>query len=239
MKKKATKAPHNEWNVPDWRDEKQYPIPLPEDDTSDLNQWRWEFLRRDREYRADWLRIRARDPEGRLALFDDPQCYDYSLEFPLLVNEQFKDRLYFQKKYKLKKLLNPAHRKPRHLTFSPFPSNSVTMKFDLGQALGHQLLRAKMVLEKAQKDSTGVILRTTIPEKLKWPRFLRAIDAEDDGLSLSEIGYQICGLQREQRDDSGLKIGGYDPNQAKSNAHSFLDTARAFWKKLPIPLKKS
>lgn len=75
MKRIATAA-SNEWNVPDWRDESQYPIPLPESDDSDLISWRWKFLRRDKEYRQDWLRIRAKDPEERLALLKDPEEWE-------------------------------------------------------------------------------------------------------------------------------------------------------------------
>ncbi len=41
-----------EWNVPDWRNSKQYEhVPSLED-----NQLRWEFLRRDKKYRTDWAK---------------------------------------------------------------------------------------------------------------------------------------------------------------------------------------
>lgn len=40
----------NEWGVPDWRDERQYPAP------GDLKPelWRWQFIRRMKDYREAW-----------------------------------------------------------------------------------------------------------------------------------------------------------------------------------------
>lgn len=38
------------WSVPDWRDASAYPNPVALSDTL----WRWEFLRRLKEYRKDW-----------------------------------------------------------------------------------------------------------------------------------------------------------------------------------------
>jgi hypothetical protein len=223
MKPKA--RAHNEWNVPDWRDENLYPTPLAEKDDSDLLQWRWEFLRRDEEYRQDWLRIRAKDPEGKLAILDDAPAYSTISDIPLFVKEQYNNPYYFQKKYKLKKLLNPAQSKPRHLPFYPYPSETIRIGFDGNQPIRNELRRAKRILEKHQKSIKGAISRATIPEKKKWPLLLRAIDAQDQGLSLSDIGYQILGLRRER----------HDPNQAKAYAASRLEIGRRFWKKLRIP----
>jgi hypothetical protein len=135
--KRRSKAATNQWNVLDWRDASLYPVPLPESDDSDLPQWRWEFLRRDEEYREHWLRIRAIDPHGKLALLTAPPKRNFISTIPILVNEQAKDSLYFQRKYKLKHLLNPAHRKPCHLDFYLMPSNSITLTdLDIWAAAG-------------------------------------------------------------------------------------------------------
>jgi hypothetical protein len=218
----------NKWNVPDWRDESQYPIPLPEKDHSDLLQWRWEFLRRDKEYREDWSRLREKDPEEQFALVNDPIKPIYGLEIPVLVKEQCKDPYYFQKKYKLKKLFNPAYRKPRYLAFYPFSKNSISLNFDLDKPVSNEIRRAEAVLKKAHKERHGRILRATYPDKKKWALFLRAIDAEDrDGLSLHEISYQLLSMDRTR----------HSKRQATSYAESFLGIGRSFWKDLPIPLK--
>jgi hypothetical protein len=229
--KRIARAASNEWNVPDWKDESQYPIPLPEKDDSDLFQWRWEFLRRDKEYRQDWLRIRAKDPEGKLTSLDHPSESDILSEIPVLVVEQYKNPFYFQKKYKLKKLLNPALRKPRHLAFYPYPSgNSITMKLSLDLPRAYQMQRTNEALKQFEKNITGKISRATLPQKKNWPLYLRAIDAQDrDNLSLPEIGYQVLGYEREK----------YDPHHVKSLASSFLAIGRRFWKKLRIPPDKA
>lgn len=93
MPRKPKATPH-QWNVPDWTDENSYPVPFPESDNSDWLKWRWEFLRRDAEYRNDWLRIRAIDPEGKLALAAKSSNYlDWTV--PILVKEQSADPFYF------------------------------------------------------------------------------------------------------------------------------------------------
>lgn len=58
----------NEWGVPDWRDQSQYPEP--NDLTSNL--WRWQFVRRMPDYREVWDRaaaieyeLLARQAQGR------------------------------------------------------------------------------------------------------------------------------------------------------------------------------
>ncbi|MEO7861453.1 MAG: hypothetical protein ABIU05_13635 [Nitrospirales bacterium] len=222
------KAATDQWNVPDWRDASLYPVPQPESDNSDLPQWRWEFLRRDKEYRQDWLRIRAIDPEGKLALLaDSPRHLDW--EVPVLVKEQHQNPFYFQKKYKLKRLFNPAHRKPAQLAFYPLPSNSITMVFDLDKPISTQVARAEQVLEKYQKAFRGVISRANYPDKKKWPLFLRAIDAQDQRVPLSKIGYKLLSMDKER----------HDLNQAKAYAASFLEIGRRFWKKLGFPPDKS
>jgi hypothetical protein len=215
--------------VPDWKDKNSYPVPFSESDNSDWQQWRWEFLRRDEEYRNDWLRIRAIDPDGKLALAANSSQYlDWTV--PILVKEQYADPFYFQKKYKVKKLFNPAEKSPHQLAFYPFPSNSVTMLFDLDKPLSEQIDRAVSILRKYQKSIRGIILRDRDPgEKSKWPCYLQAIDAQDQGIVLSEIGYEILGLDRKA----------YGRLEAKKAASDFLAIVRTFWKKRPLPSIKS
>lgn len=135
MTKRASTT-DNEWNVPEWTDASQYLVP--KEDDSDLLKWRWEFLRRDREYRQDWLRIRAKDTKEELALLHDPVHAPHLSRPPIFCKEQQNDPFYFQRKYKLVKLLNPAHRSPRHLLFAPYVANAVTVRFDLDMPLRAQ-----------------------------------------------------------------------------------------------------
>ncbi len=49
-KAKPSISPNTQWNVPDWKDAAAYPKP----DDLDLPYWRWEFLRRRKDYREDF-----------------------------------------------------------------------------------------------------------------------------------------------------------------------------------------
>ena len=42
--------------APDWRVESEYPSP---DQNTGLSFWAWQFLRRNREYNADWNKYSA------------------------------------------------------------------------------------------------------------------------------------------------------------------------------------
>lgn len=50
MSKNTDLQYRRKWGIPDWRDGAAYPATLPE------MLWRWEFLRRAKEYRDDWER---------------------------------------------------------------------------------------------------------------------------------------------------------------------------------------
>ena len=39
--------------IPDWKDKDAYPAP----DELSMNEWRWEFLRRNAQYREDFARF--------------------------------------------------------------------------------------------------------------------------------------------------------------------------------------
>lgn len=109
MEEKTSQTPREKWNVPDWRNEGDYLVPLPENDDEDINQWRWEFLRRDKEYRQDWEKFLELDHPFKLALREEPEEPHFDLpKYP----EEYPDRhghiFYILSKYKLARLLNPA-----------------------------------------------------------------------------------------------------------------------------------
>lgn len=225
--KTKTRASHNEWNVPDWRDEKQYLTPRSEGDDSDLLQWRWEFLRRDKQYRDDWRRIAVLDPDGKLALRGDPSQCDFTKPIPLLIPEQLEDFHHFNRLYKLSRLLDPSVRNPSILPFSGlYAEYGVVVVVDLELSIKRQLKLAELELRRHHKQLEKKLRRATYPEKAKWPQFLRMIDALDTGqVDELEIGYEICGFR-------GRK---YAVRKVISNVRSQLRRARSFWKKLPIP----
>ena len=63
-----------EWERPDWRDPNQYPDPK----TTPLKQWAWEFLRRNSEYQADYLRYATKQSlSEESALHDFIFCNEF------------------------------------------------------------------------------------------------------------------------------------------------------------------
>ena len=225
--KKRTRAPNNEWNVLHWEDEDSYRALLQEDNDSDLLQWRWEFLRRDKQYRDDWRRIAVVDPDGKLALRGDPAQCDFTKAIPLLIREQLEDFNHFKRLYKLPRLLDPRVRNPSVLPFSGlYAEYGVVVVVDLELSIKRQLKLAELELRRYHKQLEKKLRRATYPEKAKWPQFLRMIDALDTGqVDELEIGYKICGFTGR----------GYTVEKVISNVRSQLRTARSFWKKLPIP----
>ena len=81
-----------DWGVPDWRDAKAYPGW----DEIGILGWRWEFLRRNPEYRRDWSR-----PEST---FVNPDWTENDPEGWYL---ESKER-YFEREYHLARIIHDA-----------------------------------------------------------------------------------------------------------------------------------
>jgi hypothetical protein len=74
-----------EWGVPDWRHASSYPVA----NTMGDNAWRWEFLRRHQDYRADWERTQKNAAKDRhtkygLAMMVDPRSSEGFIRFERL-----------------------------------------------------------------------------------------------------------------------------------------------------------
>lgn len=216
--KERSKGAIRKWNLPDWRDETLYPIPRPEKDDSDLSLWRWEFLRRDVEYREDWEHFRALKHPFQLALEDDPVGPGRNEAiYPIEYEERHGHIYYCLWKYKLARLLNPTIANPRQLEFYPVPSDGLLLWFDLALPLARQLKRARAILDLYSGETDT---RDTRPVKAGWPLLLRVLDAFEEGISLPKIGKELLGFP--------------DKDDASANAAKRLELAERFWKKLPI-----
>lgn len=105
-------AATNRWNVPRWREE------IPKCKEFSLTQWRWEFLRRDAEYRQDWQTYRTSNHPVPLALDGDPDDFGFDIPYyPLEHEECWKDIWRILRKYGLARLLDPSVAAPQHLRF--------------------------------------------------------------------------------------------------------------------------
>lgn len=138
----------NEWNVPNWRDQLAYTSLL------DSKWWRWEFLRRDPEYRKDWkyLTDSGKLPTG---------CEKYGIMFSFP---------------------NPRTERPSPFEFAIdlgfWNTDNPILRpgIDVSRDLESQFRRTNAEA-KAYQKMMGII--PTRHHTEKWPLYLRALDARD------------------------------------------------------------
>ena len=138
----------NEWNVPDWRVPIAYPSGI------SIKWWRWEFLRRDPEYRKDWkyLTDSGKLPTG---------CEKYGIMFSFP---------------------NPRTERPSPFEFAidlglwNTDNPILRVGIDLSRDLENQFRRAKAEAN-AYREMLGII--PTRHHTEKRPIYLRALDARD------------------------------------------------------------
>ena len=122
MRSGGREGARERWNVPDWRDEAAYPKP---DELSD-KVWRWEFIRRMRDYRIAWdraapiqyeLSCQQTEKSGR-----DKRLIRKPDDIYFTVNSaaySFPDRFTDLIKYKVHPLHNPRLSPPRFFEHGP------------------------------------------------------------------------------------------------------------------------
>lgn len=149
-----------DWGVPDWRDESAYPKPVQLTNTL----WKWEFLRRDKVYRKDWLEYALTTPAywakqqteiQELSKIDMKPVYKVLSEstgISLAIEGQHYPLEYYAhmdgslEKYGLYSLPNPANPDPQHLSFAPFAgtlichSENWENSYDINLPKGHVAL---------------------------------------------------------------------------------------------------
>ena len=102
------------WKVPNWRDENMYP----KVGQVTLDQWRWEFLRRDAEYRNQWESQRENRHPFHLALEGDPEDFGFDIPYyPENHEDRWEDIWRILRKYGLARLLDPSVPNPKDLRF--------------------------------------------------------------------------------------------------------------------------
>jgi len=180
----------NEWGIPDWRDPGSY------GDTRRWSEWewRWEFMRRREDCRADFVTHKDKGVPGHPLR---PEESGFMASFPGC-----------WEKYGLSTLPNPAigkqpsyvyfiifrgHARPPMLVFLGKGATEVrgetgsVLKFDLTAPLGDQLEGAKQILERAQTRKLGHLVKPGKKHPAKWLTYLRVLDARESGATLSEI----------------------------------------------------
>jgi Family of unknown function (DUF6499) len=183
--------------VPDWRDAAAYPSP----DELTLEQWRWEFLRRNHDYRRDYFRdsdsfgaeSRARyfervyhilhpfDPmqSVRSILSDSADGSIFGPSFEAVFVESRLQHWYCDM-YELKsRVLSDAE--PHHLF----------IRVDLKRPLEPQFHALKQIAKNAQRSWNGGKINVRRAHKRNWPLYLRVLDARDAGASYATIAREL------------------------------------------------
>jgi hypothetical protein len=138
-----------EW-LPDWQDASQYPN---EEETS-LEQWAWEFLRRNSKYRNLW----AVSFEENLELFNRA----LQLEATQLSDGSFAFVSSDQELKKVCQLADNFNYLFRLVTFPPHPSeNRIALRFE-GQRLIHKLGSSEISLSR---NEAAIICNFDLPIK--------------------------------------------------------------------------
>lgn len=205
---KTAETPISSWR-PDWRRAEAY-----EGDRT-LLQWRWEFLRRRPDYESVWVRsneafarVLAHRPDlTDLAASGDPMRAWAARED--MARSAYGDTF---RAFGLIDALNPA-REYSHSDLQSFFARPewgapldvapgevseayrrgvVTVLFDLRYDVDDQLASTKqMLLDERRNLGLQQIVQRIYPDR--WRRYLRTIDAEDDGATLAEIGRLVLG----------------------------------------------
>ena len=201
-----------------WMDKETYPGPDSLNDTF----WRWEFLRRRSDYRADWAKYFPKTYEYDLACSKDP-AYPARYKKPVFSPDHpaFKARMPNSlEKYHLSGLPNPAIAKPWMLSFDSeygriyfgqgpdwmaggeevslcLPEWKVAVVFDLKRPLNAQLEKVKRDLQEWQSHQVGRKLERRKCRD-EWPLYLRVLDAVELGVSPAEIGRVLFHLSDQE-----------------------------------------
>lgn len=189
----------------DWRNPEDYAHTR----TLSLHDWAWEFLRRNPEYRSDWLEL--------------------SQEQPRLSAEDFLEAAKrIGAKYGLGMAIDPSLRPPESHHFwmigtslrvlwgmpdgaemdKPWPGypGMAFLVFNLTVLIEPQLQEASRVLHKYQRDLVAFLgypepkATTVRPQTDKYLGYIRALDGREAGASQKTIGVQLFPESPEPRD---------------------------------------
>lgn len=187
------------WGVPDWRDAGAYPDP----DDLELNEWRWEFLRRRDDYRSDYLKSED-------SFFELSKCRyfekSYFIGNPTNPSISVHDMLH---PISTKKQLFPPQfdvrfidTEPKAMYRPPWPEPGeefrgyaqpyhLDLRVDLKQPLSAQFKLLRKLANDAQRSWKSRLRR---PHRRKWPTYLRVLDGRATDATFRDIGTIVLRL---------------------------------------------
>lgn len=200
----------NALGVPNWTEANAYPI---ESTLTEL-QWRWQFLRRRPDYRKAWV-----DHYDEVQkIFDDLDAQNClgqgaTREFYRSVGTASKDVC---KPFGVSCIAAPWSQDPAPnlwrktfgwsvCTVSPKvqiqsivdqhdeweADGIILLAFDLNRPFDEQIKTVRAHFQVAQAERQGAYAKATRQHRLKWPIYLRAIDARDQGATYADIYIEL------------------------------------------------
>lgn len=180
------------WGVPDWREAENYGST----EAWDLDRWRWEFTRRKKEYRRDYIAALASLPDPRAAISSGgsqpgaiAHCGAEKYGLPAFYDPRVSEWSHDPRPrwmtglWPLLELLEPDR-----LVFLGSQPHRSMFSFDLEKPLKPQLEEAERGLAALQKASQKSGAKKPAETKpAKWLRNLRVVDARDTGATWGEI----------------------------------------------------
>jgi hypothetical protein len=191
----------------DWKDNTQYPDPA----TTEIEQWIWQFLRRNPKYQADWQRERAVYPkykdESRLI----PTMFQQTIkpDTAIFTVHTRHGREHYLDHYGLQYLINPTIATPetfflkfdflpgRVVSLGPYgdfdetlPDHYVLIVVDLDYPLDPQLKIAKLTFRQNELARELVFAKKPKGKQNRpdlWRRYLRVLDANQEGIAFDDI----------------------------------------------------
>lgn len=188
----------------DWTDASQYP----DSDSTRIEQWVWEFVRRNPQYQVDWETEYAGYPKrqpSRPGLFTagvDPEEAIYTTYAE-------HGRSYYLDEYGLSYVINPAVAEPSerflHFNFKPGrvhlpghytdseneePDDIAFVTIDLNYPLARQFMIARVSLAQLQHTREIMFQKKTRGKHnspSNWPGYLRVLDAVKKDVSNEHI----------------------------------------------------
>lgn len=180
-----------QWNIPDWRDPSQYPDP----DKTYMYQWRWEFVRRSKAYRNDWLEYSQNKEEWvkqrECGITKDEEVgHSYGLSMLIDPNgpgpiPQFGQVIDYEEQPVIPAFYHPEEveyfcNKARH-------KGRYLVSIDPTQFLDNQFDRIREQCKSWQKDiqmllpqDTSSNPKTARARRDRYPLYLRLLDAHED-----------------------------------------------------------
>lgn len=182
----------NKWGIPDWTDESAYPTAR----ELGINQWRWEFLRRNQDYRKFFSGISdpfLTDEEnhlietfGLLIPVDPSLSVRALLAYPvseLWPAPDFDDLVRFSDTT-LSRNYSDAWELPQRF-FQHAKPYHLFLRLDLRKPLTPQFNRLQQIARNGQ--AAWGRARIKKPHTNNWPLYLRALDARENGASYGQI----------------------------------------------------